>query len=727
MTIRFHGAALAAVCALAAFAPGQIPAEAPPSPVPQLLELLASDNVAIRREGADGLGAAAGRRFDGVPLHTATPALVQVAMRDREPDVVTTAVAALWRIEASPLRVAATLRDELPALRANGADADTLAELGAVLRAPGRAWAEGTLLPPLLALAEAGPALAALGRDAAAAAPRLRKLLGDVPPAERWRVALALAGGGHPDASLPFLAADDPQLRLAAALAWQRSGRPTLPAPAVVPWLTDPRVTIRLGALEALPASAEVPPAGARAVAELLPDPRFTQSVVACLTRLGLRAVGATEVLLGQLTTVDSPLATNVIQALGAMGSAGLPASDALVAFALAHPEHVHPWTCGQALARIAPARALPRLLEAWREEWARDGDVQGPAVTTLVGMGSATAGELGFVVNLLSHDVVRVRQEALRVLAAMGSAALPALPQVLRLLDDPDRDTLVFACYVLRAIGPPAAPTALPQLQRLLATSADDHVRLHLRLAATTMGDAAESLLLATFDEPRSTAAEEAAKALVTSPRLTAVAAVRIRELMTRPQGKESLSFPPWRVFERPLRDALEHGAPLPPTLLQELQQLGTHPDVPVRCLAAAMRIRTLAPQLAAHRPLPQLVAATPREAMAAALVDPAKLAQWLRSLARGGDVDVACKALLALPLLGTTEDEAGVACAKEILVARSSGKWGAAVAALAAFGLRARSVLPQLIDQLDSVGDPLDWSIYELIDAIRKVRAAR
>jgi hypothetical protein len=111
----------------------------------------------------------------------------------------------------------------------------------------------------------------------------------------------------------------------------------------------------------------------------------------------------------------------------------------------------------------------------------------------------------------------------------------------------------------------------------------------------------------------------------------------------------------------------------------------------------------------------------------MAAALVDPAKLAQWLRSLARGGDVDVACKALLALPLLGTTEDEAGVACAKEILVARSSGKWGAAVAALAAFGLRARSVLPQLIDQLDSVGDPLDWSIYELIDAIRKVRAAR
>jgi len=108
-------------------------------------------------------------------------------------------------------------------------------------------------------------------------------------------------------------------------------------------------------------------------------------------------------------------------------------------------------------------------------------------------------------------------------------------------------------------------------------------------------------------------------------------------------------------------------------------------------------------------------------------ALLDDVKLAQWLRGLARGDDVALACKALLALPRLGAGEDKVGVALANGILVARRPGKWGAAVAALAEFGPRARAALPQLIDQLDAVGDPFDWSKQQLVHAIRKVRATR
>ncbi|HEX6810615.1 MAG TPA: hypothetical protein VF384_03225 [Planctomycetota bacterium] len=721
-----HPRAAAVACTLAAFAAGQVPPEPPPSPVPQLLELLASDNASVRREGADGLGAAAEQWFGGKQLDSAVEPLLQLVLHDHDAGVVATALAALWRIDPVPTRITRALELELPALREAGADADVVAELGALLRKPGKAWAEGALLDPLLRLAEAGPArwpalatIAAFGADAGAAAPRLAKLLTDVQPAERWRVGFALAAAGEPDPLNAFLADDDPHLRLAASLAWQRSGRAKLPAAAVAPWVGDPRATIQLGAIAALPAAAEIPASAARAVAECVQDPRFMKSVLQCLEKLGSRAAAASESLLQQLREADANRVHAAIAALAALGPGAADAADDLAVLAL-HGDEGLVWQCGRALARIPPAKALPALLEAWREDWPREGDAQPRAVMVLRGMGSATAGELGFVMNLLTHGP-RVRREALSVLAAMGPAALPALPHVLPLLDDPDRDCIVWACYAIQALGPPAARTALPQIERCLAAATDDYVRTHLRLAATRMGPPAEPLLLAVFDQATFDPLDDTAKALVTSPEMSAKAAARIREQIAA-EGKPPA---PWRRFERPLRDAFAQDTPLPPTLVRELQALAAHPDFQARFLGVAARIRELVPPLCAYHPLPELVAATPREPMLAALPETAKLAQWLRGLVRSDNGELAGQALRALPRFPEAEDSASVALAIEVLAA-ADGRRGAAVEALAEFGPRASAALPHLIAQLDT-SEPFGWSTIRIVAAIRAVRGKR
>ena len=712
-------------CAFAVAVPGQEPPEPPPSPVPQLLELLGSENAAIRREGADGLGAAAGQWFGGPQLHTAVVPLLQVALRDRDAGVVATAFAALWCIDVLPTRIGHVLRDELPAWRDAGADGKTLAELQALLRTPGKAWADGTLLEPLLALAEAGPArwpalaaLAVLGASASPATPRLRTLLANVPPAERWRVAFALAGSGDADALTAFLTDDDPHLRLAAALSWQRSGRSPLPGASVVPWLTDARTTFRLGAIAALPRVAEIPPAAAVAVAEAMSDRRLTRPVLECLESLGPRAGDATAPLLRQLAATPAPAVQSVIEALGMLGPAAASATDPLVDHALS-PEHGLAWQCGQALARIAPAKALPRLLDAWRQEWSQQREEFGPALNTLRGMGSATAREIGFVMNLLQHDAVRVRCEALCLFQTMGPGGMPALPHVMRLLEDPDRHCVVDACGAIRAFGPAAAATALPAIEKRFAASNDDYVRLHLRLATTAMGPPAERMLLAVFDDPRSTHVLYVARPLVMSLELTAKSAVRIRELMAVPQGKEWGSLAAWRHFEQPLEDAIEKGSPLAPTLSHELQTLIDHQDFQVRVVAVAMRLRELTPRLAAYRQLPTLVAATSREAMQAALVDMPSLARWLRDLASRETFDPAAAAISALPLLGDFESELGVAVARQQLE-----RFMPAVGALCEFGPRAKAALPRLIELLDGQGGPDDWDTRQLVAAIRAVR---
>ncbi|GBD36504.1 hypothetical protein HRbin36_01629 [bacterium HR36] len=85
-------------------------------------------------------------------------------------------------------------------------------------------------------------------------------------------------------------------------------------------------------------------------------------------------------------------------------------------------------------------------------------------------------------------------RKEALRAISAIGPAAKEAIPEVRKLLQDPDEDVQEWACSTLGRIGE-AAKVAIPDLEKIILNrQAADKVRWAAAVALGNIGPVAVS-----------------------------------------------------------------------------------------------------------------------------------------------------------------------------------------------------------------------------------------
>lgn len=609
--------------------------------------MLRSDERAVRLAAADRLGLLQGSWFAGTPATAAFGPLLSALAMDADADVAQTAGLSLGTIAAPPDAVAAWIQSQLAVWRQQGAATQQLATLTAIATAPADAATTPQLLEALLALAEAGPvrrqalaALTALGSTAAPAQARLVAMFATAARSERWHVAMALAAVGNGGQLEPALTSDDPRLRLAAAFAIWRDGSAVVPAAAVIPWLEDNRIVVQRSALAALPRLTDPPAAAVRTAARLLRQPQVQRCATTALQALGPRAAPALPLLRELLGGPDSALAWQVVALIGSIGPAAADAVPSLVEFALADADLVsNLYVIGQSLVSTSPARALPLLLAAFTKDRERAADAIWPSTAILQGMGPAAAVELPFFMAALDDPSPAVRWNTLRVLGSFGPKALPALPLVLRQLDDPDAGVLTWAAMAVRGIGPEAARTALPVLQRRYR-EVDGNRRLQLVLAAATFGAAAEPLLLEAVDDADVTVQMQVLPLLALLPGLSATGAERLSAQLDTEEARAFAPgrLTPWRFLAPPLL-----GAPtIEPTLLPLLAGKIDHRDFQVHLLAVQAKLRTLCPALALDPQLWALVAASDRAATKAALVDHEALRAWLETLVRQGDDQV-------------------------------------------------------------------------------------
>jgi len=177
----------------------------------------------------------------------------------------------------------------------------------------------------------------------------------------------------------------------------------------------------------------------------------------------------------------DFPLRDEAVKALGAIAPDD-PTVLRQVADLLAEESEIRT-TAQKTLVKAGP-RAIPVLVEKLEARWDRTGEEE---ILGTWGMAGPALGEIG----------------------------RPALPAVLRALNDSSRR--MGAAEALRVMGKQAAPDAVPALIAH-AKDPDDHVRCTVFSALAAMGPAASlaiPALIAALDDPDGICAEIAASAL--------------------------------------------------------------------------------------------------------------------------------------------------------------------------------------------------------------------
>ena len=668
------------LCSMAAVRSQQVP-EPPPNPVPELLQLLSSADRDVRLAAVEHFGALllGGNPFlrphENPHSKQASSRLMMLYEQDPDADVALAAgltlVALAWPASFVTTQVSTRLAD----WERDGAAAESIAALRVALA--GASPSPATLLGPLASLTN-GPmrngalvVLTLLGQDARAVAPQLAKQLGQEPTSERWRVALALAGLGCAAELAPALADPDPRVRTAASLAQLRAaaGEP-LPDSAVVPWLLDRRTLVQDLAIRAVPRLAAPPAAAVRTVAELFYEPVLRRAAHQALLALGPRAAPAVSILIRHFSPpgrdpadpASLELASLAIGALGAIGNAAEAAVEPLAALAAEDDGGVMKFSHvgGQALARIAPTKAVPLLMRAFERDLGVDRDGWWNSAATLRAMGTAAMPELAKFVGVVERGSTAARANALHVLAAFGERALPALPAVLQQLDGTDYGLWPTALDVVRSIGPAAAATALPKLSQRFG-EVDKHLRMNCVHRLHLLGELAEPLLLRGSSDADPMVRWEADASLLHLPDLSAAGAAHIAARLAIPEPKDRAAWlanpPPWRRLIGPLTEA----ATVAPKLKVLLPPLLDHPDFPAFAAIAKVLAHDLCPAARGHQAWDRLFAAADRGAVRKALADRSTLRAWLTAMAGHADADVRAAAAAILPLAAAPPIGAG------------------------------------------------------------------
>ena len=542
---------LAALCLAAASAIAQ---EAPrPSPVPQLCEMLASADAAVRLAAVEHLGGV-GTDVWGLPSHAAVPALLRVFAADSDARCAEMAAFSLSAIGPFPLGALDFVTAQLDAWRRAGADRQVIERIRTAIR-QSEAWPGTAIVPDLELLLQAEGcaaaalgALAMLGSDAAPAAPAISRLLeGKGNPGIRWRAAFALATIG---------VAGEPLLRKgcvdehAAVRLWCLRTRLSAGAtdaalvPALLPWIDDDRAVVQSWAILTVatfgkPAAPVVPK-----LVALLAEPMSTETVGAqvaarmALKQLGPVAAAAVPALVERLgTELEEDLRSIVL--LEAIGPAAVAAIEPLLAIAT-KPPPADPNLRGgveyraqaaiAALARIDPARAAATLLPLVEQKPDDESPHTWHGVSRIGALGPGAATAVPRLRVMLTSDDRHAKARALLVLERIGAPAAAALQDIVAVLTIDDDHLRYLALRAIVAFGEAAAP-AIPALEALFARAGNrrtDVIRdLH------RLGPAAEPLLVrATTDSEhwtRAIAAEQILRLPAATPEAVAAAVARL------------------------------------------------------------------------------------------------------------------------------------------------------------------------------------------------------
>jgi HEAT repeat protein len=438
--------------------------------LPQLVALLADADPRPRWRAARAIG------LIGEDSISAIPALVKL-LGDTDPIVVTQAAAAIAMVKADDGRTDTQAQDgavyaaAVEPLMKTAVHADPRARRAA-MNALQRLVPDPASLAPLFCdqLADSEPAvvmpaLHTLADMDAAAVPFLLEALKE--PKSRYWATVALADIG-PDAAaavepLAKLAADgELDERMQATLALAAIGAPaTAAVPALVTSLECNEELLRNAAAFALGKIGS--PAADAPLEKAAADPNSFLAAIAAWGR-------------AQIHPQDAALVTAAVQKL----KQGLESDT----------ENV----------RKASISGLSDLAE-FTDEPART-ELVGEFVSLLhdpdVGVGTAAGAALvrlkGFAVDAVRATLADAgtRLKALEVLAAIGPAAQPAVPELAALLTDTDPLVRSEAAVALASIGSEAAP-AVPALEKLLGDDLPADVRYATAYALGRIGPAAK------------------------------------------------------------------------------------------------------------------------------------------------------------------------------------------------------------------------------------------
>lgn len=442
-------------------------------------------------------------------------------------------------------------RDALPELLAATADTDPRPRWHAA-RALGLVGEDAVSALPTLVKLLADPD-AIVATQAAAAIGMIRRDDGDVTPEEAAAYAAAVEplvqATVHPDArarraairTLRVVQSDPAKLAaLIGGVLDDSDPSVVLPALQTLADIEDHAVPVLLEALKdprsrywAEVALAEIGPEAADAVPQLAAlvaegEPEERLQSILTLAEIGAPAAAAAPQLIAALESQEMFLRTAAAFALGVSGAA---AADEPLARAEGDADPLLATTASWARAKIRPGeparvtKALERLRGGLRSENPRhrhaaisglsdlatrldvaerqalavefaellddpDEDVGMSAGGGLVRLGDAAVEHLRTRLAEPPH-----RRQALGVLAAIGPAAKPALPELTKALTDPDEACATEAAVAVAEIGPGAAD-AVPELEKLLADGAAAGVRYSAAYALGRIGPPAKAAL---------------------------------------------------------------------------------------------------------------------------------------------------------------------------------------------------------------------------------------
>jgi HEAT repeat protein len=434
-----------AVFFLLATAGGGVPA----SDVSSLVEALHSPNSQERLQAIDSLGLLGNRAAEAVP------ALVGL-LKDPTPAVRAHVVHALGEI-ADPSSAAAVAQ----AL----ADSDPLVRREAVV------------------------AVYRLSPSPEAALPSLIKVLEDPDLSVRTRALNLVTEMGK--AAVPPLirALGKPETAYWACLALGEIGPQ---AQAVVPALTDAARSQQLDvcreAILALGAIGKEAAPAVPVISRALDDPRTAAAATYALAMIGTAPAEAEDKIHQNVQSPDSLLSTTSVWALARLhrnDSRMLrQASESLVQRLKSKDEDTR-LAAARALADLStePGYALPLLGKALE---GADESTVSAALDALAKLGPKAVPSL---VAALKYEDLRFR--VLNILGRMGPAAQPAVPELAKLLGDPNHRTHDEVLFTLASIGP-AAKDAVPAILKAMANEKDPPTRYGAAYALGRIGPAA-------------------------------------------------------------------------------------------------------------------------------------------------------------------------------------------------------------------------------------------
>ncbi len=307
------------------------------------------------------------------------------------------------------------------------------------------------------------------------AVPMLVQALGDVRAEVRNEAAVALIEIG--ESAVPHVSAQlshaEPAVRRKACEILGRAGRVAADAvPAIQQCLEDPDELVVRAAITALGGIQSSPETVLPQLGRLLLSPSVAVRITAvrAIAGFGTVAVDLTPQVLPLLSDGNTVLRASAAETLGRIG--GGVSTDVIQALvkALADPNGAVTVRAANALSQIG-GPAVPALIPLLSDEGYRS-----LAVEMLGEMGAGAEPAVPAMVQLLGNDDRELRREVFIALATLGPHAKSATPALLKILQDPAAGpSRAGAAYVLAHLGEMSAVPTLTQLVNAGDAGADE------------------------------------------------------------------------------------------------------------------------------------------------------------------------------------------------------------------------------------------------------------